>query len=103
MVNSLDPPAARSLGPSGSRALAARHGRPIVQVRTGLASLPATAGDHSSGRLKFRFAERVFINSPTRPSSVTVDGAPHPYAYDDRAKLLKAERSGTDGAAAVEY
>lgn len=81
------------------------YGRPVVLYADGTLKNQARidSGVYSAGWLKFRFAQRIFISSPARPSSVTVDGKQHPYSYDERTKLLKINREGLTAEAEITY
>ncbi len=81
------------------------YGKPVVLYADGTLKNGAKieSGTYSGGKLKFRFAERAFVSSPTKPKSLTVAGKPCKFSYDSATQLVTIERQGQPADAVLTF
>jgi hypothetical protein len=79
------------------------YGKPVVLYADGVAEWAASIDDGAfDGKtLKFRFARRAFISSPSAPRSATIEGQDVSVDYDSDLRLLKITRRAGDPVEAV--
>ncbi len=96
----------RDLAPKEARLWVVKpYGKPVMLYADGTLKNGANldSGTYSKGKLRFRFAQRAFISSPTRPDSLLVDGREHPFSYNEASRLVKIEREGPPADAILSY
>lgn len=67
------------------------YGRPVVLYTDGVFGQAASIddGEYDGTRLRFRYAKRAFVSSPSRPTGALVDGKAAAFEYDSDSRLVR--------------
>lgn len=97
---------AQDLGPGQAKLWVVKpYGKPVVLYADGTLKNGAKleSGTFANKKLAFKFAERAFISSPLRPTSLTVGGKRHEFTYDENTHIVSIERTGAPAEAVLTY